>query len=96
MHLVNQQQKLNQLCDLIRTEFTGTPEQLAVMLRITDRTLRRYLDQLRQLGADVRYSRTDQSYYFASSFKLQLGLQPMDIDHSPKPKARKEQVLEYA
>ena len=68
----NLKEKLSLLCRLIETEFTGTPEQLAIIIGVTERTLRRYIEVLRQMGADIRYSRSLQTYYFASARKFEL------------------------
>jgi predicted DNA-binding transcriptional regulator YafY len=73
MHSFFQHYKLNQLYKLIEMEFTGKPEHLAIILGVTDRTIRRYIEILRDMGAIIRYSRAQQTYYF---------IKPVDIDSS--------------
>ncbi len=76
MERKTEHEKLRFLCKLIETEFTGTPEQLAIILGVTERTLRRYIEQLRQMGNDLRYSRSLQTYYFASTLNFELEPKP--------------------
>ncbi|TSJ43047.1 HTH domain-containing protein [Mucilaginibacter corticis] len=56
--------RLDHLNSLIRKKATGTPEQLAKKLNVSERTTFEYLDILKSLGADIRYSRERQSYYY--------------------------------
>ncbi|WP_256007185.1 MULTISPECIES: helix-turn-helix domain-containing protein [Pedobacter] len=56
--------RLDYLNELIRKRNTGSPEQLAKKLSVSERTVFEYVDILRSLGADVRYSRTRRSYYY--------------------------------
>ena len=80
MHFINHQQKLKSLCKLIESEFTGKPEQLAILLGVPESILRRYIDHLKNHGANIRYSRSLQSYYFASPFRLRTNVRTLQLE----------------
>lgn len=82
MYLVNHQQNLNRLCKLIESEFTGTPEQFAIILRVPDRTLKRYIDHLKIQGANIRYSRSQQTYYFVTPFIQKIEIRAMEMEQA--------------
>lgn len=57
--------RLDHLNDLIRKKSTGPPESLAKKLNVSERTIFEYVEILRSLGADIRYSREKRSYYYS-------------------------------
>jgi len=57
--------RLDYLNTLIRKKSTGSPEQLAKKLQVSERTIFQYVEILRSLGAEIKYSRVKQSYYYA-------------------------------
>lgn len=65
--------RLKKLFHLIEIEFTGKPDQLSILLGVSQRALARYLDILRELGADIRYSRSMETYYFGSPPLIEIG-----------------------
>jgi predicted DNA-binding transcriptional regulator YafY len=56
--------RLDFLHSLIKKRATGAPEQLAKKLNVSERTTFEYIEILRSLGADIKYSRDRQSYYY--------------------------------
>jgi predicted DNA-binding transcriptional regulator YafY len=56
--------RLDFLHSLIKKRATGAPEQLAKKLNVSERTAFEYIEILRSLGADIKYSRDRQSYYY--------------------------------
>lgn len=64
--------RLKKLFHLIEMEFTGKPDQLSILLGVSQRALARYLDILRELGADIRYSRSMETYYFGSPTRIEI------------------------
>lgn len=64
--------RLERLDHLIRHKSTGTPNQLAVRLNISERTLYGFLSEMRELGAPIKYSRSKQTYYYGTKGKFQL------------------------
>lgn len=58
--------RLDQLNSLIRRKATGSPIQLAKKLRVSERTVFAYISILKNQGADIKYNRNRQSYYYSS------------------------------
>ena len=71
-----QKQKLNRL---IEQEKTGTPEELAQKLGISKRQLHNLVEALKNIGADIEYTKNDGTYRFNGqkvkiTFSLSLSL----------------------
>ena len=62
MKFMEYMQKLETIKYLSQHKQTGTPQQLASKLHISERTLRRMLEQLRDNGCPVIYNRFRYSY----------------------------------
>jgi DNA-binding transcriptional regulator LsrR (DeoR family) len=56
------QEKLEQLSKLIAYSNTGTPGELAKRLNISERTLRRLVEKLKQKDNSIRFCRRSCSY----------------------------------
>lgn len=54
----------------MKMECTGSPNEFALKLDISERMLFYYLEFLKQQGAKIKYSRIQQSYYYLEEFKL--------------------------
>ena len=59
--------------DLIRRKATGTPEEFGMRLGIGKTALMEDLKELKELGAEVMYCRTRQSYYYGNAFEVKIG-----------------------
>lgn len=57
---------------LIQMRATGTPERFAEKLGIKRSTMFLSLQEMRNLGADIRYSCSQQSYYYVDGKRLKL------------------------
>jgi hypothetical protein len=57
---------------LIHLRATGTPKEFAGKLGIKRSTLFQTLQELRELGADIRYSGSRQSYYYGDDKRIRL------------------------
>jgi predicted transcriptional regulator len=51
---------------------TGTPEEFAEKLGIKRSTLYQSLQEMRDMGVDIRYSCTRQSYYYADERRIRI------------------------
>lgn len=69
MFLLN---RLERLDYLIRSRATGTPQELAERLEISERRLYDILNEMRDLGAPIKYSKTLRTYYYARKGKLSV------------------------
>ncbi|MGY4383391.1 putative DNA-binding transcriptional regulator YafY [Pedobacter sp. UYP24] len=56
--------RLDQLHALIKRKATGPPVQLAKRLRVSERTVFSYISILKAQGAEIKFSRARQSYYY--------------------------------
>jgi predicted DNA-binding transcriptional regulator YafY len=55
---------LKRMDRMIRSRSTGTPEDFARRIAISERTLYNYLNAMKELGAPIRYSRYSESYIY--------------------------------
>lgn len=56
------QEKLEQIDKLIRYSNTGSPKELAKRMRVSERTIRRFIEKLKTKNESIRYCRRSQSY----------------------------------
>jgi predicted DNA-binding transcriptional regulator YafY len=62
--------RLKRMHNLIRLKATGQPEKFAARLEISQATLFRNINELRNLGAIIYYSKEDESYVYDEPFNL--------------------------
>lgn len=55
-------EKLEQIDKLIRYSNTGSPKELAKRMRVSERTIRRFIEKLKTKNESIRYCRKSQSY----------------------------------
>jgi predicted DNA-binding transcriptional regulator YafY len=63
---------LLQLDQYIRLKGTGAPPDFARKLGISERSLYEYLKVLKDLGAPIKWSRQDKSYYYSIEGQLRI------------------------
>ena len=56
---------IERIDQLIRLRATGTPKTIARRLEISESSLYRLIDTIKEMGAPVEYSVKDQSYVYA-------------------------------
>ena len=56
---------------------TGTPEQLAQRMGVTDRTVKNLIAQLRQMDADICYCHKKRTYFYRFPVKFMFGFEPL-------------------
>lgn len=56
--------RLQKLDYLIQIKGTGTPAQLAERLGISERSIYTYINQMKDLGAPIKFDNYRQSYYY--------------------------------
>ena len=64
--------RARRLDSLIRRKSTGSPAQLAHRLGVSEATIYRYIQELKEMGAPIKYCRERQSYKYESTFELQF------------------------
>jgi hypothetical protein len=64
--------RMTRMHQLIRLEATGSPDEFAGKLNLKKRQLYNILEEFKDYGADVRYSRLKNSFYYNNNFDIML------------------------
>jgi predicted transcriptional regulator len=75
MSLIKYIERLRRIDYLISMMSTGTPEEFAGKLGIRRSTLFQSLQEMRELGVNIKYSCIRQSYYYADSRRIKVKLE---------------------
>jgi biotin operon repressor len=75
MSLLKYIERLRRMDSLISMMSTGTPEEFAEKLGIRRSSLFQSLQEMREMGVDVKYSFIRQSYYYADSRRIKIKLE---------------------
>jgi len=70
---------IEQMDSLIRQERTGTAEEFARKLGVSERTLQNHLQQLREIGVQVIYDFSRRTYKYAEKGRLSLSFTPVEM-----------------
>ncbi|MBI9034140.1 MAG: hypothetical protein JEZ03_06695 [Bacteroidales bacterium] len=62
MNIPTYHKTLNAIIELAKINKTGTPIELSAKLSISERTLRRMLNDIRLMEINIKYSRKEQTY----------------------------------
>jgi hypothetical protein len=92
MSLLKYVERLRRMDSLISMMSTGTPEEFADKLGIRRSTLFQSLQEMREMGVDIKYSYVRQSYFYADNRRIKIRLEsivPGIIDNE-KVNANKE------
>ena len=72
MKAIEQLERIQRIIQLIKCEKTGTPEEFANYLHIGKRRLYEHLDNFREMGVQIDYSKQRNTYYFSNGQELEL------------------------
>lgn len=72
MILFKQIELLQRIHKLIGSSCTGTPSEFAGRMRISERHLREIIDEIKDLGAPINYSRRSETYYYEEPFEIDI------------------------
>jgi len=72
MILFKQIELLQRIHQLIELSSTGSPEQFAKYLGISESRLYRIIEEMKDLGAPVDYSRQYGTYYYTEPFEMNI------------------------
>jgi predicted DNA-binding transcriptional regulator YafY len=79
MEFIKLNNYINQLDSLIRQECTGTANEFAKKIGVSERTLQNHLQQLRELGIDVVYDHCKRSYRYNKKGRLTFCFTPYEM-----------------
>jgi len=74
MNNLKQLERIRKLHQLIKSENTGTPAELAIKLHVSVRQLYLILEQLKELEAPIRFSRSSYTYYYTHEYDLKINV----------------------
>jgi len=72
MILFRQIELLQRINQLIEASCTGTPVEFARRMKISERHLREIIDEMKDLGAPIDYSRRNATYYYKEPFEIYI------------------------
>lgn len=72
MKLLFYTERLQILHRLILARKTGTPSELAFRLNISLSRLARIIEELRDMGAPIRYDRQSRTYFYESPYEISI------------------------
>jgi predicted transcriptional regulator len=75
MSLLKYIERLRRMDSLISMMSTGTPEEFAEKLGLRRSTLFMSLQEMREMGVDIKYSCIRQSYYYADNRRIKIKLE---------------------
>jgi biotin operon repressor len=84
MSLHNYYERLKFIDSLIRKKATGNPEALAKKLNLSKVATYKLLNELKELGFPIAYSKTEKRYYYSEEGKLVDNLFARVIDDAGK------------
>jgi hypothetical protein len=86
MSLIKYIERLRRMDSLISMMATGTPAEFAEKLGIKRSTLFESLQEMREIGVDIRYSFMRQSYYYADNRRIRIKLENIISERNDKEK----------
>lgn len=85
MKAFEQLERLQRINLLIKAEKTGTPEEFATKIGISTSHLYRCIDEIKEMGAPVIFSRTRRTYSYEKNLELKISYSVEVIsEHSVK------------
>lgn len=79
MHLLDLKSYLVTLDSLLQQESTGTANELAKKLGVSERTLQNQLQQLREMGIEIVYDKYRKTYKYAQKGRITFGFSPSEM-----------------
>ena len=75
MNTIQKLENIQKLHELILDEKSGSSARIALKLNVPHRTIQRYIQELRHLGADIRYDPPRNTYYYMNQFVFNFKLE---------------------
>jgi hypothetical protein len=72
--------RLIHIHNLIQRRSTGPPDEFAAKLHLKRRQLYNVLEQFRDCGAIIKYSRISSSFYYVNNFEIHIEIKADSID----------------
>ncbi len=72
MYFIEELKRIQKLHRLIDNQCTGSPDDLAALICISRRDLYYILQQLKRMGAQIRYNRARKTFCYTNNFNLNM------------------------
>ena len=70
MSVITYINRLKVIDQLIKLRMTGSPKKLSVKLEISERQVFRYIEDLKELGGEIEFNKTFNSYVYLTDKQL--------------------------
>lgn len=84
MKLINKLEKIKQIDQLIRLQNTGSPRILAERINLSERQTRRYIEEMKDMGAEIIFDKNLSSYRYLQKVKFSYGFTLLYADDMRK------------
>ena len=74
MKTIKTLERLQHVHKLIKEECSGSPRELALKLKVSERTIYNIIEQLKDLEAPIKYDRSRKTYLYTQDFDLSISL----------------------
>ena len=81
MQLFETIDRVYRIHQLIQREATGTPEEFAERFNIRKRQLYNILEEFKDYGAHIRYSRVKNSFYYENDFEVMVKITVLPLSN---------------
>lgn len=72
MKAFEQLERLQRMNRLIANRCTGTPAEFAVIIGISERRLFATIEEMKDMGVEIMYSRSEETYYFKKGYGIEI------------------------
>ncbi|MGM0408082.1 MAG: HTH domain-containing protein [Bacteroidota bacterium] len=72
MKALEQLERLQRMNQLIKAEKTGSPDEFSQFLGISRRQLYTYIENIKDMGADICYSKNRRTFYFCNGDEIEI------------------------
>lgn len=77
--MVQKYSQLTKAHQLIKNQIKGTPEEIAKRIDLSKSSFYNYMEELKQLGAEIKYCRTCQCFKYTNNFKLKVTIETNEM-----------------
>ncbi len=72
MIIISTLERLKQINELIKTKSTGSPKDFSKRMGISESHLYRCINEMKEMGAPIKFCRHRNSYYYAEPFEIKV------------------------
>lgn len=72
MILIHTLERLKQINELIKNKSTGKPKEFSKKIGISESHLYRCINEIKEMGAPVKFDRKRDTYYYDKSFEIKV------------------------